>query len=568
MNEILNRLNDLTALVNGIIDNAKKIFQLPIATAGSKLIAVYNEDSTQTEKLNISNYLEQLDQLNNRVITFGNVTRDVNTFTFEVGFEWQISSVLYANATDIERTIAEATENYYRIDIAVVDTNNDIVIVQGFENLTIATQPDTPPNTILLKIFNIFGDVIDDPIDPPIDTTTPTLQEVLIEGSYAEFTGDSGETLSYEFNGEVINKAFQVRSVLENEDLSSDSVYNNFGLDMASVEYLRLTAGQEELVRLELGITNEGSSENIVGIGNEGEYTNILITQSSNQDNTETAKYNLQFPTPVKSVDKPEVIVRFPQISESGIYDLATNADLADKVDKEVGSRLINASEITKLSNTSGTNSGDNATNSQYSGLEASKQNIPKLISANYTALNNEKLIVNDTCTITDVASPSNGTNYEVTIVNGSVTIGGVVYGSGVVVNRIYNSGAWKSYVSGQAVFTDTSDTSTIVGWSSYTFKIIREFDFGNGFVFVTYLISGTSNSASASFTLLNNNTTLSQNENTVQVINNGTTSNTNGLFVLGNASNVVLFYQNSQQTAFTGSGTKSVRGNFIYYKG
>lgn len=38
------------------------------------------------------------------------------------------------------------------------------------------------------------------------------------------------------------------------------------------------------------------------------------------------------------------------------------------------GSRLITSGEITKLSNTSGTNSGDNATNSQYSGLASSKE--------------------------------------------------------------------------------------------------------------------------------------------------------------------------------------------------
>lgn len=38
------------------------------------------------------------------------------------------------------------------------------------------------------------------------------------------------------------------------------------------------------------------------------------------------------------------------------------------------GVRLITSGEITKLSNTSGTNSGDNATNTQYSGLAASKE--------------------------------------------------------------------------------------------------------------------------------------------------------------------------------------------------
>jgi hypothetical protein len=48
----------------------------------------------------------------------------------------------------------------------------------------------------------------------------------------------------------------------------------------------------------------------------------------------------------------------------------ATTADIADSVDK----RYVTDSQLTVIGNTSGTNTGDNATNSQYSGLAASKQ--------------------------------------------------------------------------------------------------------------------------------------------------------------------------------------------------
>jgi hypothetical protein len=47
----------------------------------------------------------------------------------------------------------------------------------------------------------------------------------------------------------------------------------------------------------------------------------------------------------------------------------ATTADIADSTDK----RYITDAQQTVLGNTSGTNSGDNATNSQYSGLDAAK---------------------------------------------------------------------------------------------------------------------------------------------------------------------------------------------------
>jgi hypothetical protein len=48
----------------------------------------------------------------------------------------------------------------------------------------------------------------------------------------------------------------------------------------------------------------------------------------------------------------------------------ATTADIADSTDK----RYVTDAQLTVIGNTSGTNTGDNATNSQYSGLAASKQ--------------------------------------------------------------------------------------------------------------------------------------------------------------------------------------------------
>ena len=50
----------------------------------------------------------------------------------------------------------------------------------------------------------------------------------------------------------------------------------------------------------------------------------------------------------------------------------ATTADIADSVDK----RYVTDAQLTVIGNTSGTNTGDNAVNSLYSGLEASKQDV------------------------------------------------------------------------------------------------------------------------------------------------------------------------------------------------
>jgi hypothetical protein len=59
----------------------------------------------------------------------------------------------------------------------------------------------------------------------------------------------------------------------------------------------------------------------------------------------------------------------------------ATTADIADSTNK----RYVTDAQATVIGNTSGTNTGDNATNTQYSGLAASKENtITATTSADY----------------------------------------------------------------------------------------------------------------------------------------------------------------------------------------
>jgi uncharacterized ubiquitin-like protein YukD len=78
----------------------------------------------------------------------------------------------------------------------------------------------------------------------------------------------------------------------------------------------------------------------------------------------------------------------------------ATTADIADSADK----RYVTDAQATVIGNTSGTNTGDNATNSQYSGLAASKQDT--LISAtNIKTINSTSLLGSGDIEIT--ASPS-----------------------------------------------------------------------------------------------------------------------------------------------------------------
>lgn len=115
----------------------------------------------------------------------------------------------------------------------------------------------------------------------------------------------------------------------------------------------------------------------------------------------------------------------------------------------------------------------------------------------------------------------------------------------------------------------DFSEQSTIVGWSSYTGKQIRYKQIGS-IVFVQYLIAGTSNSTSSTFTL-----PFPVNRNLLSNIGYayGGVVLDNGNYVIGGfgtiSGNVFTQFRNptlnTQVNTFTASGTKQITGQFFY---
>lgn len=105
----------------------------------------------------------------------------------------------------------------------------------------------------------------------------------------------------------------------------------------------------------------------------------------------------------------------------------------------------------------------------------------------------------------------------------------------------------------------DYSATSTIVGWSSFTTKIIRYRVIGKQ-VFFNVDLNGTSNSISTSFT-------LPYNSNTITVINPNWSTNNGatqlGYFITTVNTNICTGYINFS-TTWTATGTKRMIGQFF----
>ena len=222
------------------------------------------------------------------------------------------------------------------------------------------------------------------------------------------------------------------------------------------------------------------------------------------------------------------------------------------------------------------------------------------VVSSNTTASNDTNYNVVANATFTD-PTPAEGKGYVVFVRNGTATIGGVGYAVGRIIYRVFHSGAWSSTIyvdqayidakvadsitngvtniapSQNVVFDalalkvdttswiDISNTSTIVGWSSFTqrhiyYKII------DGYCFVDFYLEGTSNSATTTFTMpFNSVQGFSVFRPNGYNVNNGTASTNAGRIAIATASNLVILNNTLAGGAYTSSGTKGSAGQISF---
>jgi hypothetical protein len=122
--------------------------------------------------------------------------------------------------------------------------------------------------------------------------------------------------------------------------------------------------------------------------------------------------------------------------------------------------------------------------------------------------------------------------------------------------NGVFDALALKANI---GVWTDYSNISTIVGFSSFTAKVIRYLQINPKLIMVKGNLSGTSNSGLLNFTIpftsANNNT---NNIASAGVVNSGSGQAAPGFATCNPNSNIVNIFRDYNGLAFTASGTKT----------
>lgn len=183
---VLEKLAQLTSLVNSIQSNSKKIEELPAQTILdlSSKVAVSRAGTTEQIDLQLLATSLQNNTYNRIVSIDGDISVSGNNVTVPpITVEFENS--IYTKATNTILSVPFAATGSTRIDIIVYDTvANDVVLVSGNETEGLAVRPPIPANSILITQINVTDSELGEPDDPLIG-------EAFVKKSFAQTSVDS-----------------------------------------------------------------------------------------------------------------------------------------------------------------------------------------------------------------------------------------------------------------------------------------------------------------------------------------------------------------------------------------
>ena len=185
----------------------------------------------------------------------------------------------------------------------------------------------------------------------------------------------------------------------------------------------------------------------------------------------------------------------------------------------------------------------------------------PIVQSESFTATNGLTYHAVATLAVTD-PTPIEGQGFDVLVLNGAATVGGVAYSiKGTLIKRVYEGGVWANYTYFNSQVLDISLISTIRGFSSYTDRQIYLHLNGNSAT-VSWRLEGPGTGTDVDFTILV--TSITTSSNTTLSINNGAAATVGrSIIVLGTS--IVLLSQNTAGGNYSGAGNRRSTGSLTF---
>jgi hypothetical protein len=81
-------------------------------------------------------------------------------------FKWILNKNIFENVNPYSTNISAAPDGYHRKDIIVANTSGGFNKYEGDDDAEVAIQPNTPDNTLLVSVIDIYGATIGDPSSP------------------------------------------------------------------------------------------------------------------------------------------------------------------------------------------------------------------------------------------------------------------------------------------------------------------------------------------------------------------------------------------------------------------
>ena len=185
---VTERLAAITASLNAISTNAKKIDELPIQSTLNPSSKIHVSKSGTSESLEIQKIIDAINNGNySQLLSVGEITVSDLVVSVPSGAQWVYEGVNYQTTTITNITETLCEPDYLRKDILVANQSNQIVLIKGQESLTIRIRPNIPIGSVLVTEIDVDDTVIGTPSTPVVGNIYVKLTEAQTIGGVKGF---------------------------------------------------------------------------------------------------------------------------------------------------------------------------------------------------------------------------------------------------------------------------------------------------------------------------------------------------------------------------------------------